>query len=78
MPETADSTAIEYQHGGSDHVILSTQLASRTQIQALPETKKAAATDAAAVAPTDEAKPAVSVTISGAAMKAAAAENLKQ
>ena len=53
---------------------LSTQLASRTQIQALPETKKAAATDAAAVAPTDEAKPAVSVTISGAAMKAAAAE----
>jgi hypothetical protein len=53
---------------------LSTQLASRTQIQALPETKKAAATDAAAVAPTDEGKPAVSVTISGAAMKAAAAE----
>ncbi|MBV2082323.1 MULTISPECIES: VCBS domain-containing protein [Pseudomonas] len=53
---------------------LSTQLASRTQIQALPETKKAAATDAAAVASTDEAKPAVSVTISGAAMKAAAAE----
>ncbi|KRP47015.1 VCBS repeat-containing protein [Pseudomonas libanensis] len=53
---------------------LSTQLASRTQIQALPETKKATESDVAAVPTTDAAKPAVSVTISGAAMKAAAAE----
>lgn len=53
---------------------LSTQLASRTQVQVLPETKKAAQSDVDAVLTTDEAKPAVSVTISGAAMKAAAAE----
>lgn len=56
---------------------LSTQLAFRTQIPVAPDTKKAAETDAAAVTGTpaaDEAKPAVSVTISGAAMKAAAAE----
>ncbi|WP_073527190.1 hypothetical protein [Pseudomonas fluorescens] len=53
---------------------LSTQLASRTQIQALPETKKSADSDVDAIPTTDEAKPAVSVTISGAAMKAAAAE----
>ncbi|AZE74342.1 hypothetical protein C4K00_4130 [Pseudomonas synxantha] len=53
---------------------LSTQLASRTQIQVLPETKKAAESDVAAIPTTDAAKPAVSVTISGAAMKAAAAE----
>ncbi|MGR3964172.1 hypothetical protein FW800_06815 [Pseudomonas sp. 910_23] len=53
---------------------LSTQLASRTQIQAQPETKKAADSDVAAIPTADEAKPAVSVTISGAAMKAAAAE----
>ncbi|WP_371360224.1 hypothetical protein [Pseudomonas sp. KT_2_4] len=53
---------------------LTAQLASRTQIQALPEPKKAAEPDVAAIPTTDEAKPAVSVTISGAAMKAAAAE----
>ncbi|MBV4483017.1 hypothetical protein [Pseudomonas khavaziana] len=53
---------------------LSTQLASRTQIQALPETKKATESDVAETPTTDAAKPAVSVTISGAAMKAAAAE----
>ncbi|AZE62571.1 MULTISPECIES: hypothetical protein [Pseudomonas] len=53
---------------------LSTQLASRTQIQALPETKKATESDVAEIPTTDAAKPAVSVTISGAAMKAAAAE----
>ena len=53
---------------------LSTQLASRTQVQALPEAKKAVDSDVAAIPSTDAAKPAVSVTISGAAMKAAAAE----
>lgn len=53
---------------------LTAQLASRTQIQAQPETKKATESDVAAIPTTDEAKPAVSVTISGAAMKAAAAE----
>jgi hypothetical protein len=53
---------------------LNTQLASRTQIQALPETKKPAEKDAATAATTDDTKPAVSVTISGAAMKASAAE----
>lgn len=54
---------------------LSTNLASRTQIQALPETKKATAEKDVSAAPAaDEAKPAVAVTISGAAMKAAAAQ----
>ncbi|WP_082363278.1 hypothetical protein [Pseudomonas libanensis] len=53
---------------------LSTQLASRTQVQAMPEAKKAVDSDVAAIPSTDAAKPAVSVTISGAAMKAAAAE----
>lgn len=57
-------------------VSLSTNLASRTQIQTLPETKKPAVqNDEAKVADKEEAKPGVSVTISGAAMKAAAAEN---
>nr|WP_314559766.1 hypothetical protein [uncultured Pseudomonas sp.] len=56
-------------------VSLSTNLASRTQIQTLPEIKKeTASSDVSKVPSTDEAKPAVSVTISGAAMKAAAAE----
>ncbi|KRP75238.1 MULTISPECIES: hypothetical protein [Pseudomonas] len=55
-------------------IALSTQLASRTQIQALPETKKAAESDVGVIPTADEAKPAVSVTISGAAMKAAEAE----
>ena len=52
-----------------------TNLASHTQIQVLPETKQVnAANETAATPATDEAKPAVSVTISGAAMKAAATE----
>ena len=55
-------------------ISLTTQLAARTQVQALPETKKAAESGAAEVPTADEAKPAASVTISGAAMKAAADE----
>ena len=54
---------------------LNTNLAARTQVQVLPEAKKAAVqSDEAKVSAPDEAKPGVSVTISGAAMKAAAAQ----
>jgi multidrug resistance efflux pump len=54
---------------------LNTNLAARTQVQVLPETKKASVqSDEAKVSAPDEAKPGVSVTISGAAMKAAAAQ----
>ncbi len=54
---------------------VSTNLASRTQVPTLPETKKAAAPiDELKVSDSDEAKPGVAVVISGAAMKAAAAE----
>jgi hypothetical protein len=54
---------------------LTLDLALRTQIATTPDTKKPVAkTDAADPKATDETKPAVSVVISGAAMKAAAAE----
>lgn len=54
---------------------LTLDLAMRTQIVATPDTKKPAVkTDDADPKATDETKPAVSVVISGAAMKAAAAE----
>ncbi|TFY94531.1 hypothetical protein DYL61_08650 [Pseudomonas nabeulensis] len=54
---------------------LTLDLALRTQIATAPETKKTASAGAVVDAPTTaEAKPAVSVVISGAAMKAAAAE----
>jgi len=50
---------------------ITTNLVSHTQIQVLPETKQVnAANEIAAASATDEVKPAVSVTISGAAMKA--------
>ncbi|MGR2709455.1 hypothetical protein K0P33_23630 [Pseudomonas sp. ArH3a] len=54
---------------------LSTELASRTLIQKLPETTKKEPAQSDAIKPAaEESNPAVSVTISGAAMKAAAAE----
>lgn len=54
---------------------LSTELASRTLIQKLPETTKKEPAQSDAVNPAaEDSNPAVSVTISGAAMKAAAGE----